>query len=274
MPTFLTTLIDTFAPPFLLLSPLTSYTDQILSIHRSKSSAGFSLDIPLIMLSASILKVFYFFGAWYSKSLLAQACLMIGVQAVLLKVALDNRGSTVGAGGGMELLGGAAGGEKGGGGMGGIGGGGGGLGVKRPWGFWRWRGQKLYWQSLAYFTATLFLLHTLTPLPSLPSYISLLGYTGLAIEAFLPVPQILKNQEARSCKGFRLSVLVNWLAGDAMKMSYFFFSEDKITWAFRLCGMFQMGCDCYLGVQYWMFGDGEVGRGRGVEMAEKGIGGR
>lgn len=40
----------------LISSPLTSYADQILSIHRNRSSAGFSLDIPLIMLVASILK--------------------------------------------------------------------------------------------------------------------------------------------------------------------------------------------------------------------------
>lgn len=40
----------------LISSPVTSYADQILSIHRNRSSAGFSLDIPLIMLVASILK--------------------------------------------------------------------------------------------------------------------------------------------------------------------------------------------------------------------------
>lgn len=39
-----------------MLSPITSYADQIASIHRSKTSDGFSLDIPLIMLMASILK--------------------------------------------------------------------------------------------------------------------------------------------------------------------------------------------------------------------------
>jgi len=43
------------------------------------------------MLVASILKVFYWFGAYYDKSLLAQASLMIVVQVILLKVALDNR---------------------------------------------------------------------------------------------------------------------------------------------------------------------------------------
>ena len=43
------------------------------------------------MLVASILKVFYWFGAYYDKALLLQATLMIVVQIVLLKVALDNK---------------------------------------------------------------------------------------------------------------------------------------------------------------------------------------
>jgi hypothetical protein len=44
------------APVFIIVSPLTSYADQIYSIHRTRSSAGFSLDIPLIMLVASMLR--------------------------------------------------------------------------------------------------------------------------------------------------------------------------------------------------------------------------
>lgn len=40
----------------LVTSPVTSYADQIYSIHRTRSSSGFSLDIPLIMLVASITK--------------------------------------------------------------------------------------------------------------------------------------------------------------------------------------------------------------------------
>jgi hypothetical protein len=53
---FISWLITHLAPVFLATSPVTSYADQIYSIHRERSSAGFSLDIPLIMLVASILK--------------------------------------------------------------------------------------------------------------------------------------------------------------------------------------------------------------------------
>jgi hypothetical protein len=111
-----------------------------------------------------------------------------------------------------------------------------------------------YYQFLAYLTSALFAIHVLLPfISSSPTYISFLGYAGLAVEAILPLPQILKNYNARSCNGFRLSVIANWLAGDAMKMSYFFLSSDVIPWPFRLCGIFQACCDCYLGYQFYLY---------------------
>lgn len=105
---------------------------------------------------------------------------------------------------------------------------------------------------MGYFIAALFVIH-LSPISDFSTYISLLGCIGLAVEATLPVPQIVANHRSGSCKGFRLSVLAAWIIGDSMKMSYFFMSSEPIPWAFKLCGMFQCVCDCYLGIQYWMF---------------------
>lgn len=53
---FVTSFTGYLAPIFLIMSPILSYSDQALAMHRNKSSAGFSLDIPLIMLVASLLK--------------------------------------------------------------------------------------------------------------------------------------------------------------------------------------------------------------------------
>ena len=61
----------------------------------------------------------------------------------------------------------------------------------------------------------------------------------------------------------------NWLFGDAMKMFYFFASEPgRVPWAFKACGCFQAACDVGLGVQYWLYGEGEGedGRGRDVRL--------
>ncbi|EXJ60929.1 alpha 1,3-glucosidase [Cladophialophora yegresii CBS 114405] len=262
--------VDYLAPLFLVLSPITSYADQIASIHRKKTSDGFSLDIPLIMLVASILKVFYWFGAYYDKSLLAQACLMILVQLVLLKVALDNTAAAGEKGGvGHQPFQGYAHNSPGHKGMlwnfmmeG-----------RRPFGFWQWSATRPYFIFLGYFAGTLLFIHVFLPfLSRTPFYITLLGYVGLAIEAILPVPQILKNHRARSCKGFRLSVIINWLAGDAMKMSYFFLSKEFVPWPFRLCGIFQACCDSYLGVQFWMYGHGPVGMREDMDVSMANVG--
>ena len=105
---------------------------------------------------------------------------------------------------------------------------------------------------LAYFVGMLTIIH-LTPVAQSRFYISLLGYIGLAVEAILPIPQILANHQSGSCKGFRFSVIAAWILGDTMKMSYFFNSTETIPWAFKLCGIFQCVCDFYLGFQFYFF---------------------
>ena len=177
---------------------------------------------------------------------------MVVMQTILLKVALDNRPSS-GAKGGVEHSPFSS--VSRGGFMDQI------LSGQRPFNFWRWNTAKPYFLFLGYMTGILFCIHVFLPFISgSPFYITLLGYTGLAIEAFLPVPQIMKNHNARSCKGFRLSVIINWLLGDAMKMSYFFLSSDSVPWSFRLCGIFQACCDSYLGLQFYMYGEGPQNR--------------
>lgn len=104
---------------------------------------------------------------------------------------------------------------------------------------------------------TLLVIHALVPpIAQSELYIALLGLVGLGIESLLPIPQILSNKRSQSCRGFRLSVLASWLVGDTTKMSYFFLGSDPVPTSFKLCGLMQFACDCYLGVQYWIYGDG------------------
>jgi solute carrier family 66, member 2 len=117
-----------------------------------------------------------------------------------------------------------------------------------------------YWQFLLLLFLLCATLHALlSPIPAMAkAYTTLLGALGLSIEAMLPLPQLHVNYVAQSCKGFRLSVLVNWLLGDAMKMCFFFLSaDDRVPWPFKACGIFQAVCDVCLGLQYWMYGNGE-----------------
>ena len=189
-------------------------------------------------------RIFYWFGARYDSSLLLQAILMIFMQSLLLYMALLHRPPPTvthtpfsdAKPAPFPFL------------------------SIRPYNFWQWRTQRPYWSVLLYLTISLLAMQILLGSSSLyEGYTSLLGYVALTIEATLPLPQIVSNQQRRGCKGFRLSVLANWLIGDAFKMVFFFVkSSDDVPWAFKLCGIFQATCDVYLGVQYAMFGDGEV----------------
>ncbi|QUC18873.1 uncharacterized protein UV8b_03114 [Ustilaginoidea virens] len=244
--TWLTALTGFAAPFFIVMSPVISYGDQIVSMHRSKSSAGFSLDIPLIMLVASLLRIFYWPGARFDASLLVQSLLMVVVQLILLKTALDHRPlpATKGGEGSAPFSGLEAGSS---------------FAIPRPYNFWQWRSHKPYWHFLLYLLATLIVLQgLLRPMaPIYDTYSVLIGYLGLSIEATLPIPQLVSNAQSQSCKGFRLSVLASWIGGDAMKVFWFFTSTSEIPVAFKVCGCFQAACDCLLGIQYFVYGAGD-----------------
>ncbi|KAF2663322.1 hypothetical protein BT63DRAFT_419137 [Microthyrium microscopicum] len=250
-------LIDHIAPIFLITSPITSYADQIYSIHRTRTSAGFSLDIPLIMLVASILKIFYWFGVHFDRALLIQAIVMIIMQSLLLHVALTHRPISPSSQPFQSVNSSE-------------------FDIPRPYNFWRWRTAHPYWSFLGYFTITLIAMQLL--FGSFDGYADLLGYIALGIEALLPIPQILANHRRRGCKGFRLSVLANWLVGDCFKMVFFFAKgSGDVPWAFKICGVFQAACDLFLGIQFYAYGDGEPGsEGRDIKkdlnwLGEKGM---
>lgn len=154
----LATCVGYLTPIFIILSPVLSYGDQAVSMHRKKSSAGFSLDIPLIMLIASLFRcvwllscfgaewprallsdgsgtrlmqkmdnrIFYWPGARFDSSLLLQSLIMVGMQLALLKIALDHRPPPSNKGGEAGLPFAAP--E--------------GLFTQRPYNFWQWRSPK------------------------------------------------------------------------------------------------------------------------------------
>ena len=53
---WITDLVGILGPVFIVASPIISYSDQAYAMQHNKTSAGFSLDIPLIMLVASFFR--------------------------------------------------------------------------------------------------------------------------------------------------------------------------------------------------------------------------
>lgn len=185
------------------------------------------------------------------------------MQVILLKIALDHRPAPSSRGGDAAIP---------------FSGSQGGLpGLRRPYNFWQWRSSKplvyrpffnllplainlvspSYWQFLlCLFIALAALELLIAPFDSIyPTYSALTGYVGLSVEATLPLPQLYANAQSKSCKGFRFSVLASWIAGDSMKMFWFFTATAEIPLAFKLCGIFQAICDALIGVQYFIYGN-------------------
>jgi len=197
----------------------------------------------------SLYRSLYWIGARYDFSLLVQTSIMIVMQLMLLHVALTNRPSQTAVSYLSQPFAGSREGDTH---------------VKRPYNFWQWKSAQPYWTFLAYYAVALVILQIFFGTQGW--YVALQGYVALSIEATLPLPQILSNQRKKSCKGFRLSVLVNWLVGDVFKMTFFFLSDSHIPWAFKLCGLFQAACDSYLGIQYCMFGEGQQ---NGIQLSSR-----
>ena len=52
--------------------------------------------------------------------------------------------------------------------------------------------------------------------------------------------------------------------GDVLKQVFFWAPGANVGSGFKACAAFQMGMDVLLGVQFWMYGSGEVGGSAGV----------
>lgn len=208
---------------FLVLSPLTSYLDTILSIHKNKSSSGFSIDVCGIMLVASFLRINFWIGDRFDTILLVQSIVMVVTQIFLLYECLEHRQ--------LNLKNHAKSG--------------------RPWALWDWHEKRSYWRFLIQFVLTLGVLQCIFGTQKI--YVSILGTSALGIEATLPIPQFLNNRKTRSVKGVRITMLASWVFGDACKLLWFALGSDAISIQFQLCAIVQTFFDSAIAVQWWLW---------------------
>lgn len=272
-------------------TPLFSYGSTIISIERSKTALGFSIDICATMLIASIMRVSYYLITPYEITLLRQSLVMIFIQLILLKTTLCYRPEEYKYHNLNEVesfsqlmhdvwfeyfacakppafsedwkvmlrslsfrnLTGFA--NK----------------VilvfvykflkffdpsyKRFGSFWQWDENRKFWKFLAYFaTFQLMLTFLISKVFNWSTLSDLMGSTigtlGLLIESLLPLPQIAILYKLKSIQGFKLILLISWLCGDSLKITYLIFGAKNISMIFLTFALFQMSLDFYIGGQY------------------------
>ena len=269
-------IVNTILP----LAPIYTYGTACWGIYKKKSSVGFSIDICATMVISSIWRILYYFIAPYEKALLYQSIVMIFIQCILLEVNLAYRSSTynpdtlsdptiifeklsnlkplalvpalesdniwmysakiskaygtrcaqtlfVWAEFVLSLFD---------------------VQYRRPGLFWQWSLKQQYWRFLRLFSA-LFTLLTII-FRSSPAYRLFLGTAGLFMEALLPLPQIMIIYRLRSVANFKPILLVAWLCGDCLKLSYLFYGTDNVLTIFFLAAFAQMGLDLIVLYQY------------------------
>lgn len=256
------------------LTPFYTYGLACYGIHKKKSSVGFSIDICASMLVASILRILYYALYPYEISLLRQSISMVIVQLLLLSTSIRYRPSDYSPDTLaplpdladelaampkvlaspysfdqpefhsllasnilqickayfkqlLRLFD---------------------VHYKRPGYFWQWVDPSMYWGFLAKFTvffslATVLFRHS-------DMYASFIGFSGLFVESLLPLPQILLLHRLKSVSDFRVILLVSWLGGDCLKLSYLFFGTDNISLIFIVAALFQMSLDITILCQY------------------------
>ena len=233
---------------FVSITPLFSYGLTSYQIYVKRTSAGFSVDVCLIMLLSSIFKIVYYMLNPFEISLLRQAIVMIIIQCILLKVALkylskpilyendvlitQSNYSTLGIlANYLKYFD---------------------NNYKRPYNFWQWfDNHVMYWEFLLAFTIGLITFSLM--FKSFSFCVNVIGISGLFIETLLPIPQILLNYRLKSIKNFKSILIVSWLSGDFLKINYLIFGTSHVSNFFVVAALFQASLDLVITGQYFYY---------------------
>lgn len=131
---------------------------------------------------------------------------------------------------------------------------------KRVGSFWQWNDDRKYWKFLIIFATFQFSFTLLiTKVIAWENFAhnvgSLIGGISLLVESLLPLPQISILHKLKSVQGFKIILLISWLCGDTVKLSFLLSlnsGEKNVDTSslFEFFALFQMGLDFYIGGQY------------------------
>lgn len=122
---------------------------------------------------------------------------------------------------------------------------------RRPYRFWQWLEEARYWEFLAGFAAAAMVLTA--AFRQFAWFGTVVGTVGLFIELLLPLPQILMLQRLRLVENFKVVLLLLWLGGDCLKLSYLMYGTDNVGPLFVVFALFQMSLDVVIAGQWWIY---------------------
>lgn len=108
-----------------------------------------------------------------------------------------------------------------------------------PRNFWQWSSLISYIECTVLFAVIVGLLMYF--FVSNVIFVEAIGYASLLTEAFLALPQLIKNFKSKSTIGMSQSMVLLWATGDLFKTSYFILKHVPIQ--FVVCGIIQVTID-------------------------------
>lgn len=205
----------------MIFGPVSGYVDQYFIFKRTKDSEGFSIETCAILIICNILRVYFWAGKHFDIVLLFQSLVMIAVQLILLHSVVRFRPITLPLPAPQH---------------------------NRPR-FFYWDTYAKYVHFLVGFTVIVGCLYLV--LSGIPTFIEVLGFVSLGIEATVPLPQAISNYKRKSVKGFSLYVMAMWFGGDSFKLFYFIFTGAPLQ--FVMCGAIQLSIDMVILGQFALY---------------------
>ncbi|XP_067905257.1 solute carrier family 66 member 2 isoform X1 [Heterodontus francisci] len=205
------------------------YIPQYREIQKSGNAEGFSPHVCLVMLVASILRLFFWFGKHFEVTLLWQSLVLIITMLLLLHLCCTVQTSSR-------------------------------MSTSRhfftdfdPRYFWAWSRFLDYIQFCLTFTVLcLFVTYLLI---DSQLFVETLGFSAVLIEAMLGVPQLFQNFKNKSTAGMSVKMVLLWTLGDLFKTTYFITNATPVQ--FWVCGAVQICIDIAIFFQVFTYGQGE-----------------
>lgn len=206
----------------LVVGPTLGYAAQAYHIGKAKSSEGFSLAVPFILIMASLLRIYFWLGKQFDIFLLLQSVAMLAAQLILLLVCTKYPSPAQRSHSLKKCT------------------------LAH---FWQWEDFASYIATVAAISVALaaftYFFHASA------AYVELLGYLSLLLEATLVLPQVWENAMRHSVEGLSSVLVAGWVVGDVGKTVYFVLTDSPIQ--FLVCGTLQLTIDTIIIIQYYIY---------------------
>lgn len=226
----------------MIFGPSAGYIAQIIKFWQTKSSAGFSKYMCLILLFANILRIFFWIGKQFTIILLYQSLVVIASQFYLIyscikyadakthSLPIVNEKEEINQlkAAKMSILSRVFDTKK----------------------FWMWERMMEYYLFTVFFVIILIFMSKVLGFENM-YFINIIGTISAFSESIIAIPQIKTNYLKRNVSNLSAMMVLLWLFGDSFKTVYYIFSLSPNQ--FIVCGFLQVSLDITLTFQLYYY---------------------